>query len=243
MKRWVRSRARKYGYEIRKAPPPNFQSVSVFDLALHYMMATGGDALTFIEVGANDGLSGDPMREYILKHPWRGVLVEPQPDVFARLQANYPAVGDRIAFENVAVSRSREPIAMYRLPLSSPKSTIGTATVASSNQKIAARQLDAKLEELEKIMVPTASLDDLVAKHGMEKLDVLQLDTEGFDWEVLQSLDLTRTRPRLIRFEHGHLTPQTIAAMTQHLNANGYDLSFGGYEQDSVALRKDLIQA
>jgi FkbM family methyltransferase len=243
MKALVQRTARKYGYEIRKAPLPNFQCVSVFDLALHYLIAVRGEQKTFLEVGANDGLSGDPLREYILKHKWKGVLVEPQPDVFARLKANYAGVHEGIAFENVAVSSDSKPLTMYRLPPSSANSTIGTATVASADQKIAARQLGMSADKLEKIEVPTARLDDIVARHGLHALDILQLDTEGFDWDVLQTLDLKKTRPWLIRFEHGHLSPKTIAAMTEHLNAHDYDVNFGGYESDSVALRKDFIKA
>jgi hypothetical protein len=73
-------------------------------------------------------------------------------------------------------------------------------------------------------------------------LDVLQLDTEGFEWDVLQTLDLAECRPLLIRFEHGHLSPKIIGTMTQHLNGYGYLVYFGGYESDSVALRGDFIR-
>ncbi len=236
MRMWLQTTLRKRGYELRKAPLPKFQSVSVFDLAMQYLILTRGEKLTFVEVGANDGKSDDPLREYILKYRWRGVLIEPQPDVFQSLKANYAGIVDEVAFENVAISRSVSPIEMYR----SPHTAVG-ATVASSQAKIAAKQLHLKASELERIMVPTARLDDIVAKHGLESLHILQLDTEGLDWEVLQTLDLRKTRPLLIRFEHGHLSPKAIGEMTAHLNAHGYDVSFGGYESDSVGLRQDVI--
>ena len=92
------------------------------------------------------------------------------------------------------------------------------------------------------ILVPTARLDDLVAKHGLEKLDILQLDTEGFDFDVLQTLNLRQTRPRLIRFEHGHMKPQTIEAMAQHLGAMDYNLYYGGYEADSIAMCAEFFE-
>lgn len=243
MKALVRRAARKYGYEIRKAPLPNFKSVSVFDLALHYLVAVRGERRTFVEVGANDGLSGDPLRDYILRYKWKGVLIEPQPDVFARLKANYDGRDDGISFENVAISSDPNAITIYRLPTRSPGGTVGAATVASANQKITAKQLGVKADKLERILVPTLRLDEIVARHKLADLDILQLDTEGLDWEVLQTLDLEKTRPWLIRFEHGHLPPRAIGAMTQHLNAHGYDVHFGGYESDSVALRSDFIEA
>jgi FkbM family methyltransferase len=234
MKDWVRTAARRRGYEIRKAPFPNFQAVSVYDLALHYLIATRGTQLTFIEVGANDGISDDPLREFILKYHWKGVLIEPQPAVFETLKRNYAGKDDGISFENVAISSNPAPLELYRLCSTSPSS------VASSNPKIAAKQLQVKAHELEKIMVPTTKLDDIVAKYGMNSLDILQLDTEGCDWDVLQTLDLTKTRPWQIGFEHGHLSPMAIGKMTEHLNAHGYRVHFGGYETDSVALRNDF---
>src|SRR5580704_6695904 len=122
MLRHLRSAARRFGFEIRKAPFANFESVPVFDLALQYLLTTRGSELTFIEVGANDGEFNDPLREYIVKFQWRGVLIEPQPDVFERLKLNYAGQSDRLSFENVAISTDTAPIALYRLPDSCPLS-------------------------------------------------------------------------------------------------------------------------
>jgi FkbM family methyltransferase len=240
MRSWVRQTARKYGYEIRKAPFPNFRSVSVFELAIHYLIAKHGEKLTFIEVGANDGKMGEALREFILKYHWKGILIEPQPDVFERLKANYAGLDDEFSFENVAISSNPAPIQMYRSP--TQKGDQGSNTLATADQKIAAKTLGLKSDELEKITVPTARLDDIVEKHGVTSLDILQIDTEGLDWDVLQTLDLTKTRPYLIRFEHGHLSPAVIGKMTEYLNEHGYPVNFGGYQEDSVALRNDFFQ-
>jgi FkbM family methyltransferase len=233
MRYWLQRATRKYGYEIRKAPFPDFHSVSVFDLALQYLMATRGESLTFIEVGANDGKSSDLLCDLVLKHHWTGVLIEPQPGAFEKLKARYANMSDRLSFENVAISSDPNPLVLYGIRNS-------TSTLASANPKIVTQQSGIKPQDLIKMTVPTARLDDIVQKHSLTALDVLQLDTEGYDWDVLQTLDLAVTRPWLIRFEHGHLPPLLIGKMTQYLNAHGYDMAYGGYEHDSVALRKDL---
>jgi FkbM family methyltransferase len=244
MLRHFRGAARKFGFEIRKAPFANFEAVPVFDLALNYLLATRGTELTFIEVGANDGEFNDPLREYIVKFRWRGVLIEPQPDVFERLKLNYAGQSDRLSFENVAISSNTAPLALYRLPDSFPLARAKFATaVASSNQEQTARLLHVKPHQLERVVVPTAQLDDIIVKHRLAGLHILQIDTEGLDWDVLQTLDLTKNRPLLIRYEHGHLSSQVISAMTQHLNEHGYLVNFGGLEADSIALRRDFIQA
>ena len=237
MKMWIQRTARKYGYEIRKAPFPGFISVPVFDLALQYLILVRGDRLTLIQVGANAGRDDDPIRPYLLRYPWRAVLIEPQPDVFEKLKANYAAINDRIAFENVAASTNPAPLHLYRLPPSATPSD----SIVSFDPAIIAKQSGLRPQDMVAISVPTARLDDIVLKHGMADLDILLLDTEGYDWDVIQSLNLANTRRRMIRFEQGHMPPKMIGTMTRHLNQHGYSVYYGGYESDSVALRNDFI--
>ena len=45
--------------------------------------------LTFLQIGAYDGIGEDDLRGLVLAHNLRGVLVEPQPSAFARLQHTY----------------------------------------------------------------------------------------------------------------------------------------------------------
>ncbi len=240
VKSWLRRSAKQYGYEIRKAPVTPFQPLPVFELVLQNLLLTHGQELTFIEVGANDGVSGDPLREFIVKYPWKGVLVEPQPEVFEALKSNYFGMEDRVSFENVAISTSQVPLDIYRMPRDSGAKH-GGPTTASADSKTAAKQSNASLKELEKITVPTATLDSLVEKHGLGDFDILQLDTEGHEWEVIQTLSLTHIRPWLINFEHGHLKPSTINNIVQYLNRHGYVVYYGGYNTDSVAIRSDFI--
>jgi FkbM family methyltransferase len=237
MKTWIQRTARRYGYEIRKVPFADFQAAPVFDLALHYLMGTRGEALTLIQVGANAGREDDPVRPYLLKYPWRGVLIEPQPDVFEMLKLNYAGLESRLFFENVAISTSPEPLKLYRLPTGVTPSD----SIVSFDPKIIAKQSGVKAQQMVSISVPTVRIDEILAKYQMTEVDVLQLDTEGYDWDALQTVDLTKVRPLLVRFEHGHLSPKTIGSMTRHLNQHGYLVYYGGYESDSIALRNDFI--
>src|SRR5688572_761255 len=61
--------------------------------------------VTFVQIGAFDGLAGDPLRPLILENEnWTGVLAEPHPDAFERLQRNYAAQSQRLKFLNAAIS-------------------------------------------------------------------------------------------------------------------------------------------
>src|SRR5271156_6703918 len=113
-KRALQSRLRKIGIEVRKFPSVAFQPVSVFNLAVRLLMEKQGTEISFVQVGANDGVFGDPLRSYITKYPWRGVLVEPQPDVFDRLVRNYEPYADRLILENLAISSDRSELVLYK---------------------------------------------------------------------------------------------------------------------------------
>src|SRR5262249_6388096 len=59
----------------------------------------------FVQIGAFDGVAGDPIRPLMLENEgWTGVMVEPHPDAFARLQQNYVAQSQRLKFLNAAIS-------------------------------------------------------------------------------------------------------------------------------------------
>ena len=48
-----------------------------------------GQDCVFIQVGAYDGVSTDPLRKYIGRCGWRGVMLEPQPGPAGRLRDLY----------------------------------------------------------------------------------------------------------------------------------------------------------
>ena len=67
------------GIELRKAPARQVAQLPVFELAISAMMKASSGPFRFVQVGANDGIYGDPLRTYIERHHWRGILVEPSP--------------------------------------------------------------------------------------------------------------------------------------------------------------------
>src|SRR5262245_37291248 len=43
----------------------------------------------FVEIGAMDGISFDPLYKHVVSNGWRGLLVEPLPDLFEQLKETY----------------------------------------------------------------------------------------------------------------------------------------------------------
>jgi hypothetical protein len=50
--------------------------------------------------------------------------------------------------------------------------------------------------------VPCRTLDEVLEEHGVRNVDVLVIDTEGYDAEILHGIDFRRFKPQISRFEH-----------------------------------------
>lgn len=232
------------GIEFRKVPGRQASQLPVFQLAVNLLMQVRQEPLSFIQVGANDGVYGDPLRSYVQRFGWRGILVEPQPDVFARLVENYRDQADQLIFENVAISPVDREVSLYRVPgltAVAGQKMQDSLTVTSMHAQVVADQGGVRASELERVVVPAMRLDDLIARHQMANLDLLQIDCEGYDGEVLKSIDLNLHRPRLIQFEHGHMKRVDLDGLEQRLASHGYRLLYGGRFADSLAMADDFL--
>jgi FkbM family methyltransferase len=197
-----------------------------------------GRKLEFVQVGANDGCLVDPLRKYILKFPWHGIVIEPQPDVFARLCSNYDAVRERLIFENVAIADGVGLITMYRAKICDSQDEAYASSVASMNPEVTAKMMHLRRSQLEPLSVRCTTLDKLISQHGMARIDILQIDAEGQDFSVLKTLDLSTIAPLIVQLEHGGLSPTDVDLLVQYLSRNGYRILFGGRQQDTVALNE-----
>jgi FkbM family methyltransferase len=138
----------------------------------------------FVEVGAND-----PERWsqsfHLEQLGWRGIVVEPQPQLAELL-------------------RQRRKAKVYAVACSAPENsgrrmTLHLAGGHSSFDpmlKVAAVRSDASIE------VTLKTLDEiLIESDAPRPIDFLAIDVEGHEVEVLRGFDFARWRPRLILLE------------------------------------------
>lgn len=179
-------------------------------------------ALKFVQIGANDGVRGDPIRDLIIKHAWTGVLVEPLSDVFDSLVRGY-ASHNGLAFEHAAVCVYNGNTTLYRAR-------------GSDASTLKEERLKDKLRaNASPIQVPCMTLRALIQKHQIGSLDLLQIDTEGYDWEIIRQLPTLEFWPRVIHFE-AHLLGADYTFCTNFLTKNGYVLGAGASKRDILAV-------
>jgi FkbM family methyltransferase len=184
----------------------------------------------FVEIGANDGEAHDHLQSHIRRRGWRGVMVEPVPYVFERLRANYGDL-ERVKLENAAIAESDGELPFWHLPETSEPESRGLPDwyhalgSLSRDAVLANRDLIPGLEEkLVSTPVRCLTLDSLLARHGLDRVDLFAVDTEGYDAVVVGQLDLARVRPRLILYEHYHLGDEERSACRERLAESGYEI-------------------
>jgi FkbM family methyltransferase len=203
MKKLIRGMAHMVGLEVhryRPGPGPiELPSIDVLDLVIEQELAKKSD-WTFIQIGAHDGKSFDPIHKYITRHHWHGVLVEPQPKLFERLKATY-AAERQLRFENVAIARTDGVMDLYCLK-DDGRMPYHATMLASFNRGAVANNMHGYRGEVIAVPVPAMCVATLLAKHGIKELDLLQIDTEGFDWDVLQMFAEANCWPTIVHFEN-----------------------------------------
>ncbi len=234
-KRLVRRVLEGAGYTVFKAPPevvpgPTFTPVDVFPLAVAELMSRK-ENIFFLQVGAHDGLTYDPMRLFVEQYRWRGILLEPQPRVFRQLVANYDGMPGLI-FENVAAAPVEGEVTLYTF-------AEGGGLPAHATQ-LASFQRDALLHnghgykgEILETRVPTVTISSLLKKHNVSEVDILQIDTEGFDFEVIKMIDFSEIKPSIINYESVMLSAADQNACIALLTSHGYRIAPGF---DTVAI-------
>ncbi len=205
---------------------------------LLHALAHTGRPVRFVQVGACDGEVGDPLHYFVRRSGWTGILVEPVGYLFEQLVVNYAGCTG-LVFERAALSREcgtdefhylRAGAGDDRLP--ELYKTVGSLSVENilKHEELIP---DAR-ERLASETVPILTLDALLRKHDVTRLELLVIDAEGHDFEVIEGLDLSRVRPELLVYERRHLSEGDDRSCRAALEAHGYRV---------VALRRDALAA
>jgi FkbM family methyltransferase len=240
LQRFARERA---GLEIfRYWPSPqqsNVLALTISDVLLRRVLAGGQSSdFTFLQIGANDGVTGDPIHDFVLRYGFRGVCVEPQPDAFARLEATYRDVRGVIC-EPVAIAEADGEAILYRFR-PGPHVPLGADLLASFSRDVLVANTHGIEGDVEELRVPTVSIATLLARHHLTAIDLVQMDTEGFDYEIIKLL-LPHMQPTILNFEVGVLTPPVRQECYAKLMDLGYKITMNGV--DAVAYKEPSEQA
>lgn len=214
---WRNILFRRFGIQRCYAPPmlvrhPQLAVRSCLPYVLAHELLRNPQ-LTFMQIGAFDGVGGDDLRELIVAHRLRGVLVEPQPAAFASLQQAYldqpqltllnAAISDREGVREIYCERGKasEVASFYRQHL--------------HRHRVADHDIDS-------LPVTCHTVQSALRAAGLKQVDFIQIDTEGHDWPIIRSIDFSQVQPRILRFEYRHMSARDADACVKLLAGHGF---------------------
>lgn len=202
------------------------------------------ECLTFVVVGANDGKYNDPLYDYLsnTSRKNRVVLIEPQTQLTPYLEDHYAfhpnkqiinvAIGDDgcVSLYSVKPEYWDQLDVPYATARGWPPYRAPTG-VASSNKRHVQEWLNKHLktddvdDAIELTLVSSMSLNSVLKEAGVEgNIDVLQIDTEGFDDAIIYQSGLETIKPKLIYFEVDHLGARKKKALYDYLESQEFDV-------------------
>ncbi|MBV7327650.1 FkbM family methyltransferase [Chloroflexi bacterium TSY] len=228
------------GYSLDRKPRAILRDRSrelavTLDLLVAHLL-TRQDQCIFVQIGAYDGISVDPMHPIIVKYGLQGVLVAPQPDAYAELCQTYAGTSG-LELVNVAVAEQDGTRTLYRIKRRA-EIPQGLHQLATFDRALLVRQLKMignVQAEIEEIFVPCLMVDQLLKRAGLGRVDLLYIDAEGYDYAIVKQFDVANRKPQIIGFEHRWLRSSELNECVDFLIFHGYKVAVD--QQDTLAYR------
>jgi FkbM family methyltransferase len=165
-----------------------------------------------VDIGAHDGRFLSNSYSYIASG-WRGVLIEPMPEVFQRLVANHQRHPHALCV-NVACGATSAVAKLYVGADGDlgQNSTLSTDDNEWMRAQRTSRSIDVRVEPISQVLADAGILGDI---------GLLLVDCEGMDLEALQGLDPSVHRPWVVVTEQYAQNPAKETAKAALLRSWG----------------------
>ena len=147
---------------------------------------------TYIQIGSNVGNDLFQKEIETLIDPSFIILIEPNITLFEQLKSNYEKLINKhkIIFCDKAIALKQQKTKLYMYW----ENQLSTLINRKSLQ-----------QPLQEMIVESISFNDLCKLYNIEEIELLQIDTEGLDYEIINSIDFSQIQINTLIFEEwGH---------------------------------------
>lgn len=218
---------------------------------LLYVLFQKFEVVTFLHIGAHDGKSfSDPLYHFVTRNPQRvsGVMFEPVKETYKKLVGNLGHIKS-IRLVNMAIHPYDKQVTIHKY--SQVKGSLAAEALGHSTTDVTrldTRKFGVGPEVVQREIVSAITISDAlkwVSGFDDYGLHVICMDTEGLDFDLLDSIDFKTTKPFVIRFEHNLCTSKYQSnrgryfSVLERLNREGYQVFTE--LNDAVAVSREMI--
>lgn len=174
----------------RFIPMPYSFSQAGEDKILSYLFSSLGiKNPTYLDIGANHPVWGN--NTYLFyQRGCKGVCIDADPSLLKELKKerkNDKCLSVGITFDD------RKEADFYIFPI--------PALNTLSKEEADYREKNGSYKVIKKIKIPLKNINEIIKEHFYKTPDLISLDVEGIDFEILKSLDFSKSRPIAICVE------------------------------------------
>ena len=185
-----------------------------------------------VVIGAHSGLY---LKDLVNEYQGRNVLlVEPVPYNYEVLDSEYKDDPKIIICKNAIIDKSKKDFFYYVKKESITKLGKHWASQIGSFDKNHIlnhknKRFDIKEDDIETIQIEFITFDDLIKKYSIKSIDKLQIDVEGAEYKIMNSINFQKIEINKILFESKHfdgtfIEGKKLKEIEEKLKSNGYKL-------------------
>lgn len=165
------------------------------ELLLDYFNCADGNTMHLLDIGANDGSTFSNSAR-LIELGWNATLLEPSPIAFEKLQ-KYHADKPNVKCLNYGISALGGKSLFYE---SGGYQNGNDVALYSSIDKNEIKRWQGKVD-FKEIEAEFVTYQEFCDEHKNQKFDFITIDIEGYDWLLLQQMDLNALGCQLLIIE------------------------------------------
>lgn len=191
----------------------------------------------FFQIGTNNG--NDLFKELVIKNkPDIVILVEPNENLISEIKQNYSNIKNVYIYNNAIYYNDDEIIELY---IPAKNGIIGTRAdnnIIYSHGHFSLLPMNdwGNKNDMVKITTKSITFDKICSIHDITNIDYLQIDTEGFDSEIIKMIDLSKYKINKIRFEKWAIKTECF---TDYHKEKAHELGINGLKNSIDKLVKN----
>jgi len=198
---------------------------------------SGKTPLTFVQIGSNDGLKNDPIGNFVKQFKWKGIMVEPFEKNFNKLKANFNNNPD-LFFEQCGITEREGNLDFFYIENIEADEPDWYDQVGSFDKTTFIKNIEVIPSLVERMAVkkiPTKTFGQLLTEYQLNHVDLVHIDTEGYDYKILRTIDFEKYNPKVLIFEIEWMTHYELREIKKLLHKYNYKLYY--YHVDCIAVK------